>query len=144
MEIKFLEKKIGDRHPVFIIAEIGLNHNGSINIAKKLIDVAVEAGCDAVKFQKRAIDKVYTKEELDAPRPSPWGTTNRAQKEWLEFSIEEYILLEKYTKEKGLDFIVSCWDIDSLKLIEKNFEEIAERLDIVVQEKKDFDKNSKV
>lgn len=104
----------------YIIAEIGINHNGDINIAKKLIDLAKKSGCDAVKFQKRDIDAVYTKEELNGYRESPWGTTFRQQKEGIEFSIGEYKELEKYTSESGLDFIVSCWDTNSLKLIEEN------------------------
>lgn len=104
----------------YIIAEIGINHNGDINIAKKLIDLAKKSGCDAVKFQKRDIDTVYTKEELNSYRESPWGTTFRQQKEGIEFSIDQYKELEKYTSESGLDFIVSCWDTNSLKLIEEN------------------------
>ena len=79
----------------FIIAEIGINHNGDMGIAKQLIDGAVVAGCDAVKFQKRTIATVYTKEDLDRPRESPWGTTNRQQKEGLEFGKEEYDEIEK-------------------------------------------------
>ena len=104
----------------YIIAEIGINHNGDMAIAKELIDIAKLAGCDAVKFQKRTINEVYTQEELDKPRESPWGTTNREQKGGLEFSIGEYKELEKHTKTKGLDFIVSCWDIPALKEIEAN------------------------
>ena len=100
-----------------IIAEIGINHNGDMELAKHLIDKAKNAGCDAVKFQKRTIENVYTKEELDNPRESPFGTTNREQKEGLEFSIEQYKELEEYTKKKRLKFIVSCWDLNSLKLI---------------------------
>ena len=98
---------------VFITAEIGINHNGDIEIAKKLIDVAVSAGCDAVKFQKRTVDKVYSKELLDSPRESPWGTTQREQKEGLEFSIKQYEIIDKYCKQKGIPWYVSCWDIDS-------------------------------
>ena len=90
--------------------------------AKELINISAEAGCDAVKFQKRTIDEVYTKEELDKPRESPWGTTTREQKEGIEFSIEEYKVLEAYTKEKGLDFIMSCWDLTSLKLVEEHLD----------------------
>jgi N-acetylneuraminate synthase len=104
----------------YIIAEIGINHNGDMTIAKELIDTAASSGCDAVKFQKRTIEDVYTKEELDKPRESPWGTTNREQKEGLEFSIEEYKEIERYTRERNLDFIVSCWDINSVKLVEEN------------------------
>jgi N-acetylneuraminate synthase len=106
----------------YIIAEIGINHNGDMNLAKELIDNSSSAGCDAVKFQKRTIEDVYTSEELDKPRESPWGTTNREQKEGLEFSIKEYKELEKYTKEKGLDFIISCWDLNSVKLVEENLD----------------------
>ena len=98
----------------YIIAEIGINHNGDIKLAKELIKTSAEAGCDAVKFQKRTINEVYTKEELDALRDSPWGTTNREQKEGLEFSMAQYVVLEDYTKSLGLDFIVSCWDMKSI------------------------------
>jgi N-acetylneuraminate synthase len=86
----------------FIIAEIGINHNGDMDITKKLIDGAVEAGCDAVKFQKRTIELVYTAEELDVPRESPWGTTNRQQKEGLEFSKEEYYEIDEYCKKNNI------------------------------------------
>ena len=98
---------------VFIIAEIGINHNGDIDIAKKLIDVAVSAGCDAVKFQKRTVEKVYSKKTLDTYRESPWGTTNREQKLGLEFSLKEYQIINKYCKQKKIPWLVSCWDIDS-------------------------------
>jgi len=98
---------------VFIVAEIGINHNGDIKIAKKLIDLAVSAGCDAVKFQKRTVDKVYSKEVLDGVRESPWGTTQREQKEGLEFSISDYKIIDKYCKQKKIQWYVSCWDIDS-------------------------------
>ena len=105
---------------VYIIAEIGINHNGSIDLAKKLIDKACAEDADAVKFQKRTIELVYTKEELDKPRESPWGTTNRQQKEGLEFSMEEYKELEMYSLSRGLDFIVSCWDLNSIDLVEEH------------------------
>ena len=98
---------------VTIIAEIGINHNGSLGIAKKLIDVAVSAGCDAVKFQKRDIEKVYPKETLDQPRESPWGTTQRQQKLGLEFSLKEYSIINKYCKKKKIPWFVSCWDVGS-------------------------------
>jgi len=98
---------------VFVIAEIGINHNGSLGIAKKLIDVAVSAGCDAVKFQKRDIEKVYPKETLDQPRESPWGTTQRQQKLGLEFSLKEYSIIDKYCKKKKIPWFVSCWDVGS-------------------------------
>ncbi len=102
----------------FIIAEIGINHNGDIELAKKLIDVASRSGCDAVKFQKRDLDTVYTKEELDKPRKSPWGTTQREQKEGLEFSKKEYDLIDKYCKEKGIIWFASAWDIKSLVFLD--------------------------
>ena len=98
---------------VFFIAEIGINHNGDMNLAKKLIDVAVEAGCDAVKFQKRTIDKVYTKEFLAEPRESPWGTTQREQKEGLEFGLSDYQEIDRYCKKKGIEWFASVWDVDS-------------------------------
>tara|TARA_Y100000782_G_C10156580_1_gene253893 strand:+ start:693 stop:1523 length:831 start_codon:yes stop_codon:yes gene_type:complete len=98
---------------VFLTAEIGINHNGDIGIAKKLIDLAVEAGCDAVKFQKRTVDKVYSKDILDFPRESPWGTTTREQKMGLEFEKEEYDIIDNYCKEKNILWYASAWDIDS-------------------------------
>ena len=106
----------------YIIAEIGINHNGDINLAKELIVGAYKSGCDAVKFQKRTIDEVYNKEDLDRPRDSPWGSTNREQKEGLEFSVEQYKELHRFTKKMQLDFIVSCWDLKSVDLIEKHIE----------------------
>ncbi len=104
---------------IFIIAEIGINHNGDMKLAKKLIDTAVIAGCDAVKFQKRTVDKVYTQEYLDGPRQSPWGTTQRAQKEGLEFGKEQYDEIDCYCKEKGIEWYASAWDIDSQKFLQK-------------------------
>ena len=97
----------------FIIAEIGINHNGDLDIAKKLIDGAVEAGCDMVKFQKRTLDLVYAKEDLDRPRESPWGTTNRQQKEGLEFSASDYTEIDNYCREKKIEWTASAWDIES-------------------------------
>lgn len=113
---------------IFITAEIGINHNGDINLAKKLIDAAVMAGCDAVKFQKRTVDKVYTKEYLDGPRESPWGTTQRAQKEGLEFGKAEYDTIDAYCREKGIEWYASAWDVDSqifLRQYELKYNKIA-------------------
>ncbi len=104
---------------VFITAEIGINHNGDIKLAKKLIDVAVIAGCDAVKFQKRTVDKVYTKEYLDGPRESPWGHTQRAQKEGLEFGRNEYDEIDRYCREKGIAWYASAWDVDSQRFLQQ-------------------------
>lgn len=102
---------------IFVIAEIGINHNGDITIAKELIKVAKNAGCDAVKFQKRTIDLVYDNKTLDAKRESPWGTTNREQKEGLEFGLEEYQEIDKYCKELRIKWFASAWDMDSQKFI---------------------------
>lgn len=104
---------------VFFIAEIGINHNGDLNITKKLIDLAVIAGCDAVKFQKRTVNKVYTAEYLAGARVSPWGNTQRAQKEGLEFNEKEYDEINVYCKEKGIEWFASAWDIDSQKFLQK-------------------------
>jgi len=104
-------------HPTFIIAEIGINHNGSLEIAKELITIAKEAGCDAVKFQKRTIDEVYTQAELDKPRESPWGATNRQQKEGLEFGKKEYDVIDEYCKKLGIEWFASAWDINSQKFL---------------------------
>ena len=98
---------------VFIVAEIGINHNGDMNIAKKLIDIASDAGCDAVKFQKRNVEKVYSSDVLDFSRESPWGKTTRDQKLGLEFSIKQFSVIDKYCKKKGIPWYVSCWDVES-------------------------------
>ena len=98
---------------VFITAEIGINHNGDIEIAKELIDVAKNAGCDAVKFQKRTVEKVYSEQILNSPRESPWGTTTRDQKLGLEFGKNEYDIIDKYCKYKNIEWFASSWDIDS-------------------------------
>lgn len=104
---------------VFITAEIGINHNGDIEIAKKLIDIASTAGCDAVKFQKRTVDKVYSKEILDSPRESPWGTTTRDQKIGLEFNEKQYDRINEYCKQKEIEWYASSWDIDSQIFLRK-------------------------
>jgi len=104
---------------VFIIGEIGINHNGSLELAKKLIDAAAEAGCDAVKFQKRTVELVYTKEYLDSPRESPWGTTQRAQKEGLEFGKAEYDEIDRYCRQKGLEWFASAWDVESQRFLQQ-------------------------
>jgi N-acetylneuraminate synthase len=103
----------------FVIAEIGINHNGDMKIVKKLIDGAKKAGCDAVKFQKRTIETVYTKEELDKDRESPWGTTNRQQKLGLEFEKAEYDEIDQYCKEKKIDWLASAWDLNSQEFLKQ-------------------------
>jgi len=102
-----------------IIAEIGINHNGSLDLAKQLINEAAIAGCDAVKFQKRTIDEVYSPEELDKARESPFGNTNRDQKNGLEFSLEDFEMINSHCAEKKIDWFVSCWDINSQKIMRK-------------------------
>lgn len=102
---------------IFITAEIGINHNGDMGICKDLIDVAVSAGCDAVKFQKREIDKVYSQEFLDSPRESPWGTTQREQKAGLEFGLEEYREIHRYCNKKGIEWFASAWDLSSQEFL---------------------------
>jgi N-acetylneuraminate synthase len=104
---------------IFLIAEIGINHNGDMSIAKKLIDSACDAGFDAVKFQKRTIDIVYTKEFLDSPRESQWGTTQRAQKEGLEFSEEQYKEIDEYCRSKNVQWTASAWDIEAQKFLQQ-------------------------
>jgi N-acetylneuraminate synthase len=112
----------------FTIAEIGINHNGNIDIAKKLIDEAAKVGFDAVKFQKRTIDIVYSKEILDSPRESPWGNTQREQKEGLEFGLDQYDEIDKYCKKQKILWFASAWDTESLKFLDKynlNYNKIA-------------------
>ena len=131
---------------IFITAEIGINHNGDVEIAKKLIDFAKNANCDAVKFQKRTVEKVYSKQVLDSPRESPWGTTTREQKLGLEFNKKEYDVIDAYCKEKEIEWFASSWDIDS-QLFLRNYHlkhnKIAsamltntELLNVVAEEKK--------
>jgi len=107
------------RKSIFIIAEIGINHNGDMSICKGLIDVAEDAGCDAVKLQKRDINQVYTQEMLNSFRESPWGTTQREQKEGLEFSVDQYTEIDQYCKNKGIEWFASAWDINSQKFLKQ-------------------------
>ena len=121
---------------IFIIAEIGINHNGDMQITKKLIDTAVDAGCDAVKFQKRTIDLVYSNELLNGERESPWGTTQREQKEGLEFGLEEYKEIDQYCKNKKIEWFASAWDLESqvfLRQFECKFNKVASAM-IVYEE----------
>lgn len=131
---------------VFVIAEIGINHNGDLAIAKKLIDGAAASGANAVKFQKRTIDKVYAKEMLDGPRESPWGTTQREQKNGLEFGKAEYDEIDRYCKEKGIEWFASAWDVDSqvfLRQYDSKYNKVASAmltayplLEMIAEEKK--------
>ncbi len=117
--VKVGNKIIGDNHPCFIIGEIGINHNGSLDLAKKLISLAHFFGCDAVKFQKRTVEDVYTNEELQAPRQSVFGETNGDLKRGLEFSYEEYLEIDKHCKELDILWFASCWDKKSVDFMEK-------------------------
>ena len=116
--VKVGNKVIGHGLPCFVIAEIGINHNGCVKTAKKLIDIAVSSGCDAVKFQKRTVDFVYTSEELAMPRPNPFGETNGALKRGLELKFEDYEEINEYCMKKGIMWFASCWDKNSVDFIE--------------------------
>jgi N-acetylneuraminate synthase len=118
-EIKICNTMVGDGYPCFMVAEIGINHNGDVNLAKKLIDVALAAGCNAVKFQKRTIEIVYSPEELARPRESPFGTTNGDLKYGLEFGLDEYREIDGYCCEKNIPWFASCWDEQSVDFIEQ-------------------------
>jgi N-acetylneuraminate synthase len=107
------------KNKIFLIAEIGINHNGDIDITKKLIDNAVLAGFDAVKFQKRTIDLVYDAQLLDQPRVSPWGNTQRDQKQGLEFGEKEYDQINDYCKQKKIIWFASAWDVKSLEFLDR-------------------------
>jgi N-acetylneuraminate synthase len=115
------------RH-LFFIAEVGINHNGDIEIAKRLIEQAKAAGCDAVKFQKRTIDIVYSADVLDQPRESPWGTTQREQKEGLEFGKEEYDAIDAHCKQLSIEWFASAWDVPSQEFLRQyhcNYNKVA-------------------
>ncbi len=102
---------------ILLIAEIGINHNGDIGTCKKLIDLASDAGCDAVKFQKRDIETVYTKQFLDSARESPWGSTQRDQKRGLEFDKAEYDEIDVYCQKKHIKWFASAWDLNSQEFL---------------------------
>lgn len=118
-EVKIGKKLVGGRNPAYVIAEIGINHNGDIDLTKKLIDVAVAAGADAVKFQKRTVDVVYTAEELARPRENPFGATNGDLKRGLEFGYEQYAEIDRYCRAQGIDWLASCWDEASVDFIDQ-------------------------
>jgi N-acetylneuraminate synthase len=116
-EVQIGALKVGTGHPCYIAAEIGINHNGDVDLAKKLINVAAASGCNAVKFQKRTIDVVYTAEELARPRESPFGTTNGDLKRALEFGLKEYQEIDRYCREVKIPWFASCWDEASVDFI---------------------------
>lgn len=112
--VKIGNRTIGHDQPCYIIAEVGINHNGSLENAKKLIDLAVDSRCDAVKFQKRTVNVVYSKEELAKPRENPFGPTNGDLKYGLEFSLDEYKEIDIYCRKKGITWFASSWDEGSV------------------------------
>lgn len=118
-QVKIGNVFVGDGAPVYFVGEIGINHNGDLGIARRLIDAASVAGCDAVKFQKRTIDVVYSAEELVRPRENPFGSTNGDLKRALEFGADEYHTVDKYCADKGIAWFASCWDEASVDFIEQ-------------------------
>ena len=117
--VRIGQRLVGPGQPCYVIAEIGINHNGSVDIAKQLIDAAADAGCDAVKFQKRTVDVVYTQEELARPRENPFGATNGDLKRGLEFSFDQYSEISQYCAAKGISWFASCWDESSVDFMEQ-------------------------
>ena len=131
---------------VFVIAELGTNHLGDIDVVKKMIDVAVSVGCDAVKLQKKNVEKIYTKEFLDSPLESPWGTTQREMRLHREFSMKDLNIINKYCIRKKIPLFFSCWDIDSqieIRKLNTKFNKVASAmlphkklLEVIAEEKK--------
>lgn len=117
--IKIGTKTVGNGHPCYVIAEIGINHNGDIDLAKRLISIAVAAGCDAVKFQKRTVEIVYSGEELAKPRESPFGTTNGDLKRALEFDYKDFLEIDQYCRAVKIPWFASCWDEPSVDFIHR-------------------------
>ncbi len=116
-KVKIENVFVGDGYPCYIVAEIGINHNGDIELAKKMIDIAIKAGCNAVKFQKRTVEIVYSAEELARPRESPFGSTNGDLKYGLELDFEDYREIDRYCREKNIVWFASCWDEQSVDFI---------------------------
>lgn len=120
VSVQIGDKWVGEGYPTFIIAEIGINHNGDLNTAKRLIDVAVMAGCDAVKFQKRTPEKSVPPEYQNVMRETPWGLISYLEyRHKVEFGLEEYTQIDHYCREKGIMWFASCWDEDSVDFIEQ-------------------------
>ncbi|NDJ62410.1 MAG: N-acetylneuraminate synthase [Chloroflexi bacterium] len=119
-EVKIADQRVGDGHPVHIAAEIGINHNGDVEIAKQLIDAAVRAGCDAVKFQKRTPELAVPPEQRDKMRQTPWGYITYMEYRYkVEFGVDEYRAIDAYCREKGITWYTSCWDEESVDFIEQ-------------------------
>jgi NAD(P)-dependent dehydrogenase (short-subunit alcohol dehydrogenase family) len=117
--VRIGSKNVGEGEPCYVVAEIGINHNGDLELAKRLIDAAVLAGCDAVKFQKRTVEIVYSAEELSRPRESPFGSTNGDLKRGLEFGLDEYVAIDRYCRERSIAWFASCWDEASVDFMER-------------------------
>jgi len=118
-QVKIGERLVGDGQPCFVVAEIGINHNGSVDLARKLISAAVLSGADAVKFQKRTVEVVYKPEELAKPRENPFGPTNGDLKRGLEFGMDEYRAVDEYCRQHNILWFASCWDEGSVDFIEQ-------------------------
>lgn len=117
--VKVGSKMVSEASPTYMIAEIGINHNGSLEMAKKLIDEALKAGFDAVKFQKRTVNKVFTPEELARPRDSVFGSTNGDLKYGLEFGFSDFTEIDKYCEKSGIDWFASPWDTESVEFLQE-------------------------
>ena len=118
-QVKIGDQLVGDGLPCYVVGEIGINHNGDLNVARRLVDVAAVAGANAVKFQKRTVDVVYSAEELARVRENPFGPTNGDLKRGLEFGLDQYRMLERYCNEKSIAWFASCWDEASVDFIEQ-------------------------
>jgi len=117
--VEIAGRRVGDDEPSFVVAEIGINHNGDLPLARKLISAAVTASCDAVKFQKRTVDVVYSKDELERPRDSPFGSTNGDLKRGLEFDEEAFAAIDEYCRMLGINWFASCWDEAAVDFVER-------------------------
>ena len=117
--VEIAGRRVGHDEPSFVVAEVGINHNGDIGLARKLISAAATAGCDAVKFQKRTIDVVYSREELERPRESVFGTTNGDLKRGLELDADAFSALDEYCRMHGIVWFSSCWDEASVDFLER-------------------------
>ena len=118
-QVRIAGRPVGSGHPCYLVAEIGINHNGDLEIAKMLMQLAKRAGFEAVKFQKRTIEVVYTSEELAKPREHPWGTTNGDLKRHLEFGQDDYSQIDRFARELGIVWFASCWDEGSVDFIDR-------------------------
>jgi N-acetylneuraminate synthase len=117
--VRIGDREVGPGLETFVVAEIGINHNGDVGLAKKLVGAAVSSGANAVKLQKRTVEVVYSQEELDRPRESPFGTTNRELKDGLEFGPEEYGEIAAFCVSMGVAWFASCWDEEAVDFIEE-------------------------